>query len=445
MLPNNWWGGCWGDEGDPDGYGGQYYGAMLQQVTPRIKAASPEARVLVGGLLLDCDPDNPPEDPDNPPEDKDCSSANFLKGILEGGGGPYFDGVSFHAYDYHIGAPSGYYDNPNWRSSWDTTGPVAVAKARYLRSVLTGYGYKDKFLINTETALLLCDNDPDTPCVPDDVAELTKAYYLPQAYAVAISEGLVASIWFDARGLWGRGNGLLAGVYPDFIELDAYRTYRFASQKMQGAFGGHRISGYAGVTGYEITFDAGEILPAPDHVWLLWSLDGEDHLIHLPATPTAVYDVFGNLLESSADLTVTISPVYVGLPAMPPRSYLPLNTNSSCRLDQWEVEDNDSYLQANGPLCSGRDYYGYPDDNNDWFRLYQPSSSGAIKVTLTPPDGWDGQLQLFYQDTNHRVAYVADWPYVIDYQPALPGWYYIYVYTVPPFIDNRYTLKVSYP
>ncbi|MFQ5615847.1 MAG: hypothetical protein ACE5GO_05235, partial [Anaerolineales bacterium] len=52
--------GCWGDENSPY-YGGEYYAEMLKAVYPQVKAADPDTQVLVGGLLLDCDPNNPPE------------------------------------------------------------------------------------------------------------------------------------------------------------------------------------------------------------------------------------------------------------------------------------------------------------------------------------------------------------------------------------------------
>jgi hypothetical protein len=39
-------------------FGGEYYGNMLKIVYPAIKSADPQAQVLVGGLLLDCDPVN---------------------------------------------------------------------------------------------------------------------------------------------------------------------------------------------------------------------------------------------------------------------------------------------------------------------------------------------------------------------------------------------------
>ncbi|RMF45718.1 MAG: hypothetical protein D6755_07625, partial [Anaerolineae bacterium] len=56
--------GCWGDASDPY-YGGGYYAEMLKVVYPAIKAADPQAQVLIGGLLLDCDPADPDCTPDS--------------------------------------------------------------------------------------------------------------------------------------------------------------------------------------------------------------------------------------------------------------------------------------------------------------------------------------------------------------------------------------------
>jgi hypothetical protein len=50
--------GCWGDQDDPY-FGGGYYAEMLKVVYPAVKAADPQAQLLVGGLLLGCDPRNP--------------------------------------------------------------------------------------------------------------------------------------------------------------------------------------------------------------------------------------------------------------------------------------------------------------------------------------------------------------------------------------------------
>jgi hypothetical protein len=141
--------GCWGDPDDTF-YGGGYYAHMLQAVYPQIKAADPEAQVLIGGLLLDCDPR---------PGSNYCAAwghderpPKFLEGILLNNGQNYFDGVSFHAYDYYYyPTPElGRYSNVLWGSSWDTTGPVALAKVDYLNELLAQYNVSGKFLMNTD-------------------------------------------------------------------------------------------------------------------------------------------------------------------------------------------------------------------------------------------------------------------------------------------------------
>ena len=66
--------GCWGEVNDPY-FGGEYYAQMLKAAYPAIKAADPQAQVLIGGLLLD----NPDKNTKNTPR--------FLEGILRGGGG----------------------------------------------------------------------------------------------------------------------------------------------------------------------------------------------------------------------------------------------------------------------------------------------------------------------------------------------------------------------
>ncbi len=58
---DNWWGGCWGDD-DDEFYGGSTYSKMLTVVYNQLKNYDPALQVLVGGLNLFCDPENPPPD-----------------------------------------------------------------------------------------------------------------------------------------------------------------------------------------------------------------------------------------------------------------------------------------------------------------------------------------------------------------------------------------------
>jgi len=290
LVPGDSGFGCWGDQKDPY-YGGGYYATMLKFVYPQIKAADPQAQVLVGGLVLDCDPINPPAG-------KDCKPAKFLEGILRNNGGPYFDGVSFHAYDYYLGT-LGQYSNANWHSAWNTTGPVLEAKVAYLRRLLGQYGQSDKFLMNTETALLCGTSGEEPPCQTKDLAN-TKAYYLAQSYASALAANLHANLWYSLLG-W-RASGLLNP--GNLAPLPAFDAYRFAAQELRGTRFVRQLQEYPGVRGYEFERDG-------QRLWILWSLDGAVHSLAFPTAPQAVIDVFGNPLKVGSSLLVTVMPSYV--------------------------------------------------------------------------------------------------------------------------------------
>ena len=290
--------GCWGDPSDKEYYGGYYYGQMIQAVYPWMKMADPNAQVLVGGLLLDCDPVNPPEG-------RNCLPSKFIRGILASGGGPYFDGVAFHAYDFYYG--EGVYANPNWHSSSSTTGPVSIAKASYLRSVLTEYGYEDKYLLNTETAVFYGPNVMDPPCqATEDVIpsiEVTKVNYVIHTYAVAVAEGWKANIWYSAFGV--RCSGLLNS---DLTPKDAYYAYQFAQEKLEGARYVRAISEYDGVMGYAYTASGRSL-------WVIWSLDGQAHVINLPEIPVEVNQVGKDgkavKIPSALSMTLKDTPIFI--------------------------------------------------------------------------------------------------------------------------------------
>lgn len=286
--------GCWGKSND-DYYGGGQYAEMLKVVYPAIKSVDPDAQVLIGGLLLDCNPINPPEV--EPGKYKDCSSSRFFEGILENNGGDYFDGVSFHAYDAYMGK-GGVYNNPNWHSSWNTTGPVFINKARYLRSLLAMYGYPRKYLLNTEYAVLCGRTGLEEPCQTEDF-EFTKANYVVQSMVMAFAEQVYANIWYRIDG-W-RGSSLvnkLGQHYP------AYQAFMFVSDKLREASLKSVINSYNDVRGYEFVHNG-------KRTWVLWSMQEEATTITLPEKPIAVYDVLGLPITVNTELAVTVSPIYI--------------------------------------------------------------------------------------------------------------------------------------
>lgn len=294
--------GCWGLAGDPY-YGGASYAAILKAVYPSIKLANPQAQVLVGGLLLDCDPRTPPEIPAGSGNIKDCTPARFLEGALQSGAGDFFDGISFHAYDYYAGQ-FGVYNNANWASASDTTGPVLIAKTNYLRQLLEQYGVPGKALYNTEAALL-CGRDGSEPECQGTDFERTKAIFLAEAYAAAIAERLDANIWYSLTG-W-RASGLLdGGMEPNL----AYLAFQTSVAQLKGAAFIGPLSDFPGIKGYIFEIDG-----AP--LWIAWAPDGKARTLQLSQAPLQVVDLTGGELEPTASLTLDRSPVYIFFSPVP--------------------------------------------------------------------------------------------------------------------------------
>ncbi len=271
--------GCWGDVNDPE-YGGAYYAQMLKAAYPAIKAADPQAQVLIGGLLLD----NSNEAPRNP--------ARFLEGILRGGGGPYFDIVSFHGYGYYEDQ-LGRVSNPNWPGSY-TTVPEKVA---FIRRVLDRYGFAHKELFNTEAALYCLSEDPD--CLE------TQAMIVPRIFAESLAAQVQGVIYY-ALNCEYRSLGLL---YPDNSPRPSYRAYKTASSYLTRAAYQGLAAGYpAGIAG--LSFYRSGL----GYFDLIWSGTGVATAVMLPAG-SAAFDRYGSPLGTGGGvITVDYGPVYIQRP-----------------------------------------------------------------------------------------------------------------------------------
>lgn len=158
-----------------------------------------------------------------------------------------------------------------------------------------------------------------------------------------------------------------------------------------------------------------------------------------------------HFIDDSALGIVDYEP-FLGASIIPPpavaTAWLPLffNNYTNYFKGPWEVEDNDAYTQANGPLQSGVAYLGHPDDAKDYFSIYL-SQPGQITIDRLPDSGVGSGVQviLFYQSIADVRAVSQIPPYHIDYTgPA--GWYYIYLYTASDYSSTAvYTLTVTYP
>jgi len=181
---------------------------------------------------------------------------------------------------------------------------------------------------------------------------------------------------------------------------------------------------------------------------LYWTLTAT-----IPAvSPTGAYTFIGRITfpTVSGNTTSDTSSFNVHLQVQGQTTYLPLIIRAPSAPTYfegpWEAEPNNSYLEANGPLRSNKDYYGYNNDLKDYFRI-NLANGGQIVIDLTNVTVNEVQLQLFYQiaDVAHRKKSDTAAPYHIEYTGE-PGTYYIYVYTEKNFnSSNPYTLRVTYP
>ncbi len=210
--------GCWGDPNDPN-YGGYYYGEMLKAVYPAIKAANPRAMVVTGGLLLGCDPAEPPPN-------QTCIQSRFLRGILDNPGAiNSFDILAYHAYPFW-GTPDTDWDLRD--SRWDQRGGMLLGKLNYLREILAEYGVGKAIMMN-EGSLLCYDLIPNTCSSAMYDGQATHAVRM---YARSMANGLIASLWYGVDGPGWRDGGLLDSNQNP---RPAYYTIQFLAEKLTGA------------------------------------------------------------------------------------------------------------------------------------------------------------------------------------------------------------------
>lgn len=97
------------------------------------------------------------------------------------------------------------------------------------------------------------------------------------------------------------GSGLLD---RDLTKQPAYMAYQFASQIIGGAKFFTEISDHHDIKILE--FNRGD-----RQIWLLWSKDGNDHIIQLPKEPLESWDALGNPIAAGTSIVVTPKPLYI--------------------------------------------------------------------------------------------------------------------------------------
>lgn len=294
--------GCWGDPNLPF-YGGGYYAKALEKAYPAIKAADPTAQVVIGGLLLDCDPTNPPAG-------KDCSPGNFFEGILDNNGkrngASFFDLVSYHGYPTYDGSNGGVagLQGDEKNSPWAARGGVTLGKANFLREVMNRYGV-NKPLFHSEGALIWWCSQPVYPCPtpPNQTFYEAQADYAVWLFVRDWAYGINITSWYQYEWDSWRYNSLL---YENLSPKPAYNALHFLTNELSGANYSQQITSYPNVRIYEFK-------KSSKKVWVMWTPDQLNHTISLPAGWTKVLDKYGNGVTPSNNQLTVNKPVYVEL------------------------------------------------------------------------------------------------------------------------------------
>lgn len=283
--------GCWGDPQAED-FGGGYYAEMLKVAYQAIKTADPQAQVLIGGLLLDCDPDNPLEG-------RTCIESRFLEGILQAGGGDYFDAVSFHAYAFFTA--DGVFEDtiPNW----EVRGGVLLGKINFLQSVLAAYNL-DKSLFLTEAALTCPEWSRICDPLDEDFFEV-QAQYVPRVYLRSWANGVDGTIWYPLDGRGWRQSGL-AGQAED--EKPSLAAFEYMADRLGEAKFVRTVQADSQFLVYEFQVEEGR-------VQTIWTPDWAVRRFSLPDGVGEISDVYGQPVTAEGNEVLVDGVLYLTLPA----------------------------------------------------------------------------------------------------------------------------------
>lgn len=248
--------GCWGNSDDPY-YGGEHYGRMLRTVVPAMRAANPNIKLFIGGLLLD----NPNTAPGQP--------ANFFEGILRAGAAPYFDYVAFHTHFSFYASNIDYSGNTG--GAWGSRGGAARGKPAFLREVMGRYGvskplFLDESTIRCPPAYTLCAG-------PSEQFFQAQAAHIPRMVVRSLHSGVTGFLWYTINGPGWDDSGLLD---DNRNPRPAYFAYKNLIQRLRPATAVPQTVSYgSGIEAYR--FSKGNHV-----VDVLWSVNGTTIPVTIP-------------------------------------------------------------------------------------------------------------------------------------------------------------------
>jgi hypothetical protein len=281
----------WGDFG-------KEYAQMLAAVYPVVKAANPDAKVLLGGIAYDWF-----EEQDGP------FVREFLDDVLKNGGGQYIDIMNFHQY-------------PPFAANWGApNGPGLVEKADAIRAKLAEYGL-EKPLVVSESGMH-SNNASTSPMTPE-----FQARYVTMLFSQVLAADVDTLVWFmlyDPGETYPFRNGLVtygtaSGQRPE--RKPAFVAYQTAVTLLAGATFERALTaaetGSADLIAYKNVDQNGQVLYV---VWLGPITRTDTAPLSVPGSLATVLDIYGaartvadaddGQVDGKIALAIGAQPVYV--------------------------------------------------------------------------------------------------------------------------------------
>ncbi|HKP54385.1 MAG TPA: cellulase family glycosylhydrolase [Chloroflexia bacterium] len=231
------------EESPPHNWGryGSRYAEMLRTVRPGIKAADPNARIILGGIAYD-----------NFTEQGGPFVRKFVDDLLAAGGGQQLDAFNFH---YYV-------QNANWCSP--------AEKLMELKATLKIYNMDKLPIISTETGY--------TSEAEFNSSDDTQSLYVAQAYAQMLGEGMSSTTWFLVKDFRTEEPGAKIFRKSGLLDLSgapkpSHRAYKVATEQMGQRPAKRALSTSDGVTGRRRGYEFSPDSAHPGPLWVIWGSD----------------------------------------------------------------------------------------------------------------------------------------------------------------------------